>query len=58
MPDTYTVIPADNPPGWFTVLCNGVPVWHAPKESAERYAADLEYRARVVKTKAHEQKPT
>jgi hypothetical protein len=58
MPDTYTIVPADTPPGWFTVLCNGVPVWHAPRESAERYAADPEYRERLRPPKLHERPPT
>jgi hypothetical protein len=41
MSETYTIVPAEIPlPGWLTVLRNGEPEWHAPKESAERYARE------------------
>ena len=59
MSDTFTIIPADIPlPNWLTVLRNGEPVWHAPKESAERHARDPEYRERLTAKKLHHLPPT
>jgi hypothetical protein len=48
-------VPAKVPPGWWTITCNGIPVWHCgkPKE-AQRYATDPEHRARLVKPKLWE----
>jgi hypothetical protein len=58
MSETFTIIPADIPlPGWLTVLRNGVPVWHAPPEKAERYARDPDYRESLRATKAHHLAP-
>ena len=57
--ETFTIVPADIPlPGWLTVLRNGEAVWHAPKDVAERYARDPEYRERLRATKAHHRAPT
>jgi hypothetical protein len=51
----YDVIPAESPPGWWTVTCNGIPVWHcATREKAERYATDAEYRASLIAVKFHD----
>jgi hypothetical protein len=59
MSDIYVIIPADIPiPGWLTVIRNGVPVWHAPKDVAECYARDPEYRESLRATKAHNRPPT
>ena len=44
--------------GWFTVLCNGTPVWHAPEHVAKRYAADPDFRKNLERRKLHEQPPT
>jgi hypothetical protein len=63
--DIYEVIPMDEHPrgprgGWWTVTCNGVPVYHfSPdqRDLAERYATDADYRASLVVTKLHDRKP-
>jgi hypothetical protein len=40
------------PQEWWTVTCNGIPVWRcAAREKAERYATDPEYRASLIVTK-------
>src|SRR5580693_4989643 len=40
------------PKEWWTVTCNGIPVWHcATREKAERYATDAEHRASLIVTK-------
>jgi hypothetical protein len=51
----YDVVPSqDWLQGW-TVLCNGIPVWHcSTREKAERYATDAEYRASLIVTKHHD----
>jgi hypothetical protein len=38
----YDVVPSqDWLHGWWTVTCNGIPVWHcSTREKAERYATD------------------
>lgn len=62
MSETYTVghlppEPHGMPADWWTVFCNGTPVYHfAPdrKADAERYATDPEYRASLIKKKFHE----
>jgi hypothetical protein len=59
MSESYAIVPAEVPiPGWLTVLRDGEPVWHAPKDVAERYAVDPEYRERLRATKAHNRPPT
>jgi hypothetical protein len=43
--------------GWWTVTCNGIPVFHfAPRrrEAAERYATDPAYRLAQIVTKHHD----
>ena len=53
--EAYDVEPADYPAGWFTIRCNGIPVWYTPRrEAADRYATDAEVRARLVTRKAYE----
>ena len=49
----YDVVPSERwPKDWWTVTCNGIPVWHCPtRAKAERYATDPEYRASLVVTK-------
>ena len=49
----YDVVPSTRwPKDWWTVTCNGIPVWHCPSRAkAERYATDPEYRARLIVTK-------
>jgi hypothetical protein len=47
------------PPEWWTVFCNGVPVYHfAPdkRATAERYATDSAYRLSLVTGFFHERK--
>jgi hypothetical protein len=59
MSEIFTTVPADIPlPGCLTVLRNGAPVWHAPKDVAERYAVDPEYRERLTARKLHDLPPT
>jgi hypothetical protein len=44
-------------PGWYTVTCNGIPVYHfAPQNGfdAERYCCDPEYRLSLIVTKLHD----
>jgi hypothetical protein len=59
--EAYEVIPmADyphGPRGWWTVVCNGVPVHHfSPRRraAAERYATDPDYRLARIVTKLHD----
>jgi hypothetical protein len=51
-------IPGNDPNAaydWWTVTCNGIPVWHcATRETAERYATDAEHRASLIVTKYHD----
>ena len=43
------------PKEWWTVTCNGIPVWHCPtREKAERYATDPKYRASLITKKLWE----
>jgi hypothetical protein len=51
--EAYDVIPTRGwPEGWWTITCNGIPVWHAPtRAKADRYATDPEYRASLVPMK-------
>ncbi len=49
--EAYEVVPMKEEPhgprGWWTVLCNGIPVHHfgpSHKADADRYATDPEYR--------------
>ena len=47
--ETYEVVPASYPAGWWTVTAHGMPIRHfGDKGKAERYASDPEYRASVV----------
>ena len=47
--ETYDVVPASYPAGWWTVTAHGIPIRHfGDKGKAERYASDPEYRASVV----------
>jgi hypothetical protein len=55
----YEVVPMKEEPhmpkGWWSDLCNGIPVWHFAEDLkgiAERYAT--EYRKRSVQTKVWE----
>ena len=50
---SYDVVSSTRwPQEWWTVTCNGIPVWHcATREKAERYATDPEYRASLIVTK-------
>ena len=53
--EAYNVEPADYPAGWFTIRCNGIPVWYAAsREAAERYASDPDYRHSLKTRKAYE----
>jgi hypothetical protein len=53
--EAYDVGPADYPPGWWTVTCNGISVWHfANRPRADRYATDLEFRASLITKKLWE----
>jgi hypothetical protein len=53
--EAYEVEPADYPAGWFTIRCNGIPVWFAPtREGAELYATDPDHRRDVHTKKAHQ----
>lgn len=52
-PESFEIIPADVPPGWFTVLRNGDPVWHGPREAVARYVADPEFRKECHRSKKH-----
>ena len=51
--EAYDVAPIEGwPQGWWTITCNGIPVWHAPNRAkAGRYATDPEYRASLVPIK-------
>jgi hypothetical protein len=56
--EAYDVVPMPEKPygpsGWWTVICNGIPVRHFgpdKKELAQRYATDAEYRASLVTEK-------
>ena len=43
--------------GWWTVTCNGIPVYHFTPErrdGAERYASDPQYRLSLVTRKLHD----
>jgi hypothetical protein len=63
--EAYEVVPMKwephgPPTSWWTVLCNGIPVWHfAPnsKADADRYATDPEFRKSLVTTKLSDRKP-
>jgi hypothetical protein len=55
--EAYEIGPCDRPPGWWTVTCNGIPVYHfAPQNvwDAERYCCDPEYRLAQMKDKLWE----
>jgi hypothetical protein len=44
-------------PDWWTIFCNGIPVYHcAPgrRDLAERYASDPDYRLSLITTKLHD----
>jgi hypothetical protein len=44
--EAYDVGPAREPPGWWTVTCNGIPVWHfVDPKKAGTYATDPGYKA-------------
>jgi hypothetical protein len=49
--------PHSMPPDWWTVFCNGVPVYHfAPDKvaEAERYVTDPAYRVNLVTRLLHD----
>jgi hypothetical protein len=52
----YDVVPSTQwPKHWWTVTCNGIPVWHCSTRAlAERYATDAEHRASLIVTKFHD----
>jgi hypothetical protein len=51
----YDVVPTQWPKDWWTVTCNGIPVWHCSTRAlAERYATDAEHRASLTATKFHD----
>jgi hypothetical protein len=52
----YDVVPSERwPKDWWTVKCNGIPMWHAPdRRTADRYATDPEHRARLITKKLWE----
>jgi hypothetical protein len=52
----YDVVPAQGwLQCWFTVTCNGIPVWYcSTREKVERYATDAEHRASLIVTKYHD----
>jgi hypothetical protein len=59
--EAYDVVPMKeephDPKGWWTVTCNGIPVYHfspSNKHLAERYASDPEYRKSRIVTKLHD----
>jgi hypothetical protein len=55
----YTIVPAEIIPHWFTVLKDGEPVWHAPRDMCERYVSDPAFRAECHRSrKLHDVKPT
>jgi hypothetical protein len=65
--EAYEVVPAKvephgPPAGWWTVLCNGIPVRHFSqhrKDDAERYARDPAWREQLGRSQmAHDRKPT
>jgi hypothetical protein len=53
--EAYDVVPANEPPGWWTVTCNEIPVRHfVDPKKAGTYATDPEYRLSLVKPKLWE----
>jgi len=53
--EAYDLGPAREPPGWWTVACNGILVRHFKEpEQAQRYASDPQYRASLVTRKLWE----
>ena len=56
--EAYDVRPADMPPGWFEVTCNGVGVhYFSDPENARRFATDPEYRKSLrTSQKSHERR--
>jgi hypothetical protein len=60
--EAYDVIPMAEDPhgprgGWWTVTCNGIPVYHfAPdrRDIAEQYASDPDYRLSRIVTMLHD----
>jgi hypothetical protein len=56
MNDDYEVVPYSRYEGWFTVLRDGEPVWHAPSRgAADRFANDPAWREelRLANTPLH-----
>lgn len=61
----YEVVPMKHeshgpPPGWWTVTCNGIPVYHfAPdhRVAADRYVTDPAYRLNLERQYAHARGP-
>lgn len=40
MTSVYTIVPCDNPAGWYSVLRDAKPLWHwAGKDCAEQFVA-------------------
>jgi hypothetical protein len=52
----YDVAPHKRWPDWWTVKRNGIPVWHASNEAAERYATDPEHREAMARKYLHERR--
>jgi hypothetical protein len=49
------VVPAKEAPGWWTVTCNGIPVWHfVDLKKAGTYATNPGYRLSLVTPKLWE----
>lgn len=63
--EAYEVVPMQPgphgpPPTWWTVTCNGIPVYHFTPEArgvAERYATDPTYRLARERQYAHDRGP-
>jgi hypothetical protein len=59
--EAYEVVPLDpirkdrDPHGWWTCLCNGIPVrFAADRSTLIRYASDPDYRASLITKKVWE----
>jgi hypothetical protein len=63
--EAYDVVPMEPsphgpPPTWWTVTCNGIPVYHFSPDrraAAERYAADPAYRLSLETRFIHDTRP-
>lgn len=64
--EAYEVVPMKAevhgpPPTWWTVTCNGIPVYHFTPDSradAQRYATDPAYRRSRERQYLHDRAPT